>query len=77
MVAAGAAEAETGERIYHEDSFFGGVSVSSCRFGSQEGRQVVTTEGTPPDWRDDLKKVEDGGDRSPMTIAVTGYRTLN
>lgn len=33
MVAVGAAEQEAGERIYHEDSFFGGVSVSSFRFG--------------------------------------------
>ncbi len=33
MVAVGAAEAETGERVYHEDSFFGGVAVSSYRFG--------------------------------------------
>ncbi len=33
MVAVGAAEAETGARVYHEDSFFGGVAVSSYRFG--------------------------------------------
>jgi aromatic ring-opening dioxygenase catalytic subunit (LigB family) len=33
MVAVGAAEAEMGERVYHEDSFFGGVAVSSYRFG--------------------------------------------
>ena len=33
MVAVGAAEAEEGERVYHEDSFFGGVAVSSYRFG--------------------------------------------
>ena len=33
MVAVGAAEDEQGERIYHEDSFFGGVAVSSFRFG--------------------------------------------
>lgn len=33
MVAVGAAENEAGERIYHEDSFFGGVTVSSFRFG--------------------------------------------
>jgi aromatic ring-opening dioxygenase catalytic subunit (LigB family) len=33
MVVVGAAEAETGERVYHEDSFFGGVAVSSYRFG--------------------------------------------
>lgn len=34
MVAAGAAEAEKGIRVYHEDSFFGGISVSSYRFGA-------------------------------------------
>lgn len=33
MVAAGAAEEEKGIRVYHEDSFFGGISVSSYRFG--------------------------------------------
>jgi aromatic ring-opening dioxygenase catalytic subunit (LigB family) len=33
MVAAGAAEAEAGVRIYHEDAFFGGITVSSFRFG--------------------------------------------
>lgn len=33
MVAAGAAEGEPGERVYHENSFFGGVAVSSYRFG--------------------------------------------
>lgn len=33
FVAAGAAEAEVGERVYHEDAFFGGVAVSSFRFG--------------------------------------------
>lgn len=33
MVAVGAAEEETGERVYHEDSFFGGIAVSSFRFG--------------------------------------------
>jgi aromatic ring-opening dioxygenase catalytic subunit (LigB family) len=33
LVAAGAAEAELGERVYHEDAFFGGVTVSSFRFG--------------------------------------------
>lgn len=34
MVAVGAAETETGARIYHEDAFFGGISVSSYRFGA-------------------------------------------
>ena len=33
MVAVGAAEQETGERVYHEDDFFGGLAVSSFRFG--------------------------------------------
>ncbi len=33
-VAVGAAEGEAGERVYHEDSFFGGVAVSSYRFGA-------------------------------------------
>jgi aromatic ring-opening dioxygenase catalytic subunit (LigB family) len=33
MVAAGAAESEKGVRVYHEDSFFGGITVSSFRFG--------------------------------------------
>ena len=33
MVAVGAAEAETGKRIYHDDAFFGGIAVSSYRFG--------------------------------------------
>ena len=34
MVAVGAAEAEKGERVYHEDAFFGDIAVSSYRFGS-------------------------------------------
>jgi aromatic ring-opening dioxygenase catalytic subunit (LigB family) len=33
MVAVGAAESEPGQLIYHEDSFFGGLTVSSYRFG--------------------------------------------
>ena len=33
MVAVGAAEQERGERVYHEDAFMGGTSVSSYRFG--------------------------------------------
>ncbi len=33
LVAVGAAEADLGERVYHEDAFFGGVAVSSFRFG--------------------------------------------
>ena len=34
MVAVGAAEGEAGERVYHEDAFMGGISVSSFRFGA-------------------------------------------
>ena len=34
MVAAGAAEAEAAVRVYHEDAFFGGITVSSFRFGA-------------------------------------------
>jgi len=34
MVAVGAAEEESGVRVYHEDSFFGGIAVSSFRFGT-------------------------------------------
>lgn len=33
MVAVGAAGADAGKRVYHEDSFFGGIAVSSYRFG--------------------------------------------
>ena len=33
FVAAGAAQDEVGERIYHEETFFGNVTVSSFRFG--------------------------------------------
>jgi len=33
FVAAGAAEGERAVRVYHEDDFFGGISVSSYRFG--------------------------------------------
>lgn len=33
FVAVGAAEAELGDRVYHEDAAFGGVAVSSFRFG--------------------------------------------
>lgn len=34
MVAAGAAEGEPGERVYHQDDFFGGWVLSSYRFGT-------------------------------------------
>jgi hypothetical protein len=33
MVALGAAEGQAATRIYHEDDFFGGITVSSYRFG--------------------------------------------
>jgi aromatic ring-opening dioxygenase catalytic subunit (LigB family) len=33
MVAVGAAESEAGYRTYHEENFFGGLTVSSFRFG--------------------------------------------
>jgi len=33
MVALGAAWSEPAERVYHEDDFFGGIAVSSYRFG--------------------------------------------
>jgi aromatic ring-opening dioxygenase catalytic subunit (LigB family) len=33
LVAVGAAEREAGERVYHENAFMGGISVSSFRFG--------------------------------------------
>lgn len=37
MVALGAAEQETAVRVYHEDAFMGGLSVSSFRFGAAPG----------------------------------------
>ena len=33
MVALGAAEGEAATRVYHESDFFGGITVSSYRFG--------------------------------------------
>ena len=33
MVALGAAEGEAATRVYHESEFFGGITVSSFRFG--------------------------------------------
>ncbi|TYQ28698.1 dioxygenase [Pseudanabaena sp. UWO311] len=35
FVAVGAAEMELGDRIYHEEKFFGGITVSSFRFGEK------------------------------------------
>lgn len=37
MVAVGAAEQEAGVRVYHENAFVGGLTVSSFRFGSAAG----------------------------------------
>ncbi|GAA4339607.1 class III extradiol ring-cleavage dioxygenase [Variovorax defluvii] len=37
MVAVGAADEEQGVRVYHEDAFMGGISVSSYRFGAAAG----------------------------------------
>ena len=37
MVAIGAAQADAGKRIYHEDDFMGGIVVSSFRFGAAAG----------------------------------------
>ena len=42
MVAVGAAEGERASLVYHEDAFFGGVAVSSFRFGDE-----VTVATTP------------------------------
>jgi aromatic ring-opening dioxygenase catalytic subunit (LigB family) len=41
FVAVGAATAELGQRTYHEDTFFGGVAVSSYRFGEVTASQKV------------------------------------
>lgn len=41
MVAVGAAENESGVRVYHEDSFFGGLTVSSYRFGHTAGSKEI------------------------------------
>ncbi|MGH8667365.1 MAG: DODA-type extradiol aromatic ring-opening family dioxygenase [Burkholderiales bacterium] len=46
MMAAGAAESETAHRIYHEDAFFGGVAVSSYRFGAEVARAGAEVTGT-------------------------------
>lgn len=37
MVAVGAAQSEAATRIYHEDDFFGRISVSSFMFGGSSG----------------------------------------
>jgi aromatic ring-opening dioxygenase catalytic subunit (LigB family) len=37
LVAVGAAEGEPALRVYHEDDFFGGISVSSWRLGAEAG----------------------------------------
>lgn len=41
MVAVGAAEEEKGVRVYHEDSFFGGIAVSSYRFGEVHAPKML------------------------------------
>jgi len=41
MVAIGAAEGEACVRVYHEDSFFGGLTVSSYRFGRANGSEEL------------------------------------
>jgi aromatic ring-opening dioxygenase catalytic subunit (LigB family) len=41
MVAVGAAEQDAGKRIYHEDTFMGGIAVSSYRFGAAAGDASV------------------------------------
>lgn len=41
MVAVGAAEEEAGVRVYHEDTFFGGLTVSSYRFGRAAGSKEI------------------------------------
>jgi aromatic ring-opening dioxygenase catalytic subunit (LigB family) len=43
MVAVGAAEDESGVRVYHEASFFGGLTVSSYRFGHAIGSRNSAT----------------------------------
>jgi aromatic ring-opening dioxygenase catalytic subunit (LigB family) len=40
MVAVGAAEGEKGVRVYHEDSFLGGIAVSSYRFGDAQNQSI-------------------------------------
>ncbi len=40
MVAVGAAEDEPATRIYHEDDFFGGIAVSSFRFGNDTDSSI-------------------------------------
>lgn len=37
MVAVGAAENDAAQRVYHQDDFFGGISVSNWRFGAAAG----------------------------------------
>lgn len=40
MVAVGAAEEDSAIRFYHEDDFFGGISVSSFRFGNETDSSI-------------------------------------
>lgn len=48
MVAVGAGGDEAGEVVYHEDSFFGALAVSSYRFGG-EARPARDGRGAPED----------------------------
>ena len=45
MVALGAAENEKAHRVYHEEAFFGGVVVSSYRFGDAVSAAASDTAG--------------------------------
>ncbi|MCS4510641.1 DODA-type extradiol aromatic ring-opening family dioxygenase [Xylophilus ampelinus] len=47
MVALGAAEQEPAVRVYHEDAFMGGLSVSSFRFGAAPGDAGAATATAP------------------------------
>jgi hypothetical protein len=40
-VALGAAEQEQAACVYHEDSFFGALTVSSFRFGEAPGKETA------------------------------------
>lgn len=44
MVAVGAAEDEAGEVVYHEEAFFGALTVSSYRFGGDARGNSVASE---------------------------------
>ena len=46
MVAVGAAEGEAARRVYHEDSFFGALTVSSYGFGTDDRYSLIAKEET-------------------------------